>query len=229
MINYKKSQHDILKFKFIDSEFIEHNYSQAYQDMFVLSVLNGKKDGTFLEIGAYDPYNLSNTYLLEKNYNWRGVSIDINPTNNVEFQNRKNTKLIVNDALKINYSDLITDNNLPSRIDYLQIDIEPQKQTLECLKLIPLDKFRFSVITFETDFYDPEVNKEESLKNRDESRQILKSHGYELIVGNVCNVSTNDPFEDWYVDSTFFSSDIIKKFKNSSEYNNTSESYMLNL
>jgi hypothetical protein len=197
--------------------------------MFVLSVLNGKKEGTFLEIGAYDPHNLSNTYLLEKNYNWKGVSIDINPVNYDGFLNRKNTKLIVDNALNINYQDLITDNNLPNRIDYLQIDIEPQNQTLECLKLIPLDKFRFSVITFETDLYDPSVDKEESLKNREESRQILKSYGYELIVGNICNVSTNDPFEDWYVDSTFFSSDDIEKFKNSSEYNNTAESYMLNI
>lgn len=226
---YNKHQLDNLKFKFNDSDLIENNYSQAYQDMFVLSVLDGKKDGTFLEIGAYDPYNLSNTYLLEKNYNWRGVSIDINPTNHQEFLNRKNTKLIVNDALKINYQDLITENNLPNRIDYLQIDIEPQKQTLECLKLIPLDKFRFSVITFETDFYDPNIDKEESLKNREESRQILKSYGYELIVGNVCNISTNDPFEDWYIDSTFFSTNIIKKFKTSSDYNNTSENYMLNI
>jgi hypothetical protein len=226
---YNKSQHDSLKFKFIDSELIENNYSQAYQDMFVLSVLNGKKEGTFLEIGAYDPHNLSNTYLLEKNYNWKGVSIDINPVNYDGFLNRKNTKLIVDNALNINYQDLITDNNLPNRIDYLQIDIEPQNQTLECLKLIPLDKFRFSVITFETDLYDPSVDKEESLKNREESRQILKSYGYELIVGNICNVSTNDPFEDWYVDSTFFSSDDIEKFKNSSEYNNTAESYMLNI
>jgi len=226
---YNKSQHDSLKFKFIDSELIENNYSQAYQDMFVLSVLNGKKEGTFLEIGAYDPYNLSNTYLLEKNYNWRGVSIDINPVNYDGFLDRKNTKLIVDNALNINYQDLITDNNLPNRIDYLQIDIEPQNQTLECLKIIPLDKFRFSVITFETDLYDPSVDKEESLKNREESRQILKSYGYELIVGNICNVSTNDPFEDWYVDSTFFSSDDIEKFKNSSEYNNTAESYMLNI
>jgi hypothetical protein len=226
---YTKTQHNNLKFKFKGSELIESNYSQAYQDMFVLSVLDGKQNGTFLEIGASHPKDINNTYLLEKNYNWGGISVDNNSDYIEPFLSRTNTKFIVDDALKIDYEKLLKENNLPDRIDYLQLDIEPQEQTLECLKKIPLDKYRFSVITFETDFYDKRVSLENSKKNREESRKILKSYGYELVVGNICNLSKNDPFEDWYVDSTFFSSDIIEKFKNSSEYNDTAESYMLNL
>ena len=33
---------------------ILENYSQAYQDLFVLSMLDGKTNGRYVEIGAYD-------------------------------------------------------------------------------------------------------------------------------------------------------------------------------
>jgi hypothetical protein len=48
---YNKDKFNSLKIKFPGSEEIERNYSEAYQDMFVLTMLNGKKEGTYLEIG----------------------------------------------------------------------------------------------------------------------------------------------------------------------------------
>jgi hypothetical protein len=97
------------------------------------------------------------------------------------------------------------------------------------LKKIPFDKFKFSVITYETDYYDPNVSREESHKVREESRKILESNGYELLVGNVCNISNNDPFEDWYVDPTVIDPEILDLFRGSREYNDTAENYMLNV
>jgi FkbM family methyltransferase len=49
------------------------SYSQEAQDLKVLLHYKLKKNGYFLEIGASDGINLSNTYLLEKNYNWSGI------------------------------------------------------------------------------------------------------------------------------------------------------------
>lgn len=40
---YNKGKHQYLKYNFNLSETIETNFSQAYQDMYVLSMLNGKK------------------------------------------------------------------------------------------------------------------------------------------------------------------------------------------
>lgn len=48
-------------------------YSQIYQDLFVQFILGDKKNGFFVEFGATDGITLSNTYLLEKNYNWKGI------------------------------------------------------------------------------------------------------------------------------------------------------------
>jgi len=64
----------IIPFK--GSNSLETNYSEVFQDIFVLQCLNGKKGGTYLEIGAGDPINGSNTYLLEKELEWTGLSID---------------------------------------------------------------------------------------------------------------------------------------------------------
>ena len=54
---------------------MELSYSQAAQDLFVLKVLNNKKNGTFLEIGSRHPIIANNTYLLENQYNWKGVMV----------------------------------------------------------------------------------------------------------------------------------------------------------
>lgn len=229
MIRYTKEKLERLKFKFSGVENISQNFSQAYQDMFVLSMLNGKRGGYYLEIGAFDGISLSNTYLLEKEFGWDGISIDIDKSAKFSFdQHGRNGKMVVADALNLDYSSLLKENSSPGIIDYLQIDIEPQANTLECLKRIPFDEYKFRVITYETDYYDPASSREDSHRVREESRKILESRGYELLVGNVCNISDSDPFEDWYVDPTLIDSNILEIFRESREYNNPSEKYMLN-
>jgi FkbM family methyltransferase len=52
---------------------IEDIKSQIGQDVFTLYSLNWKKGGYFLEFGATNGIDLSNTYLLEKDFGWRGI------------------------------------------------------------------------------------------------------------------------------------------------------------
>jgi FkbM family methyltransferase len=51
------------------------------QDLEVLKFYKNKKEGFFIEIGASDGIELSNTYLLEKEYNWRGICVEPIPKN----------------------------------------------------------------------------------------------------------------------------------------------------
>jgi FkbM family methyltransferase len=47
--------------------------SQIGQDVFTLYSLNWKRGGYFLEFGATNGVELSNTYLLEKDFGWKGI------------------------------------------------------------------------------------------------------------------------------------------------------------
>jgi FkbM family methyltransferase len=53
--------------------------SQFGHDALVLAVLGEKADGYFVEVGAGDGVNLSNTHLLETELGWRGLLIEPNP------------------------------------------------------------------------------------------------------------------------------------------------------
>ena len=47
--------------------------SQYRQDLFVLSELEFKRDGFFVEFGATNGINGSNSFILEKNFGWKGI------------------------------------------------------------------------------------------------------------------------------------------------------------
>ena len=49
------------------------SYSQLNQDMNVISFFNDKSDLYFIYIGANDGKTLSNTFLFEQKYNWKGI------------------------------------------------------------------------------------------------------------------------------------------------------------
>ncbi len=54
-------------------DFLAKSPSQLSQDLFVLNILDFKKNGFFVEFGATNGVNLSNTYTLEKFYGWKGI------------------------------------------------------------------------------------------------------------------------------------------------------------
>ena len=69
--------------------------SQLYQDLFVLFTFQEKKNGTFLEYGATDGLNLSNTFLLENRFNWRGLLAEPSKKWHSSLKkNRQNSKII---------------------------------------------------------------------------------------------------------------------------------------
>jgi FkbM family methyltransferase len=68
-----KSLHDLNFIMTINKQLIESSRSQLRQDLFVLDQLNFKKNGFFVEFGATNGIDLSNSYLLEKEYGWTGI------------------------------------------------------------------------------------------------------------------------------------------------------------
>lgn len=185
------------------------SYSQAYQDYFVLEMLDHLSEGSFVEIGAYHSKDLSNTYMLEVEYGWQGLALEIDPSRAAEYAKKRFSDCLVVDATQVNYRDQFKRYGLPTRIDYLQLDIEPAEQTLRALKALPLDDYRFSVITYETDVYVTGSGPQ------DEAFEILSDFGYTRVVKNVA--FQGNPFEDWYVDRDFVNTHVMRLLMDNSD------------
>lgn len=213
--NYYKKGNKI-RYNFDGIEKIENNHSQAFQDMFILMILNGKTNGKYLEIGSYQPFEHSNTYLLEDKFDWTGVSLEINPTIVKWFNGKRKNQCLQRDATKANYLEILDNQNMGTDWDYLQLDCEPAKNTFEALLSIPFDKYRFAVITYEHDWYIDDKT------YRDKSRRYLEMFGYQLIVSNV-SVDDKSPFEDWWVHPELVDNEIIQKLKSIKEVNNIND------
>jgi len=198
-----------IRYRFNGLEEIKQNFSQSYQDIFVLSVLNGKRTGSYLEIGSAEPFKNNNTALLETEFGWTGISLDINETVVDDFlETRKNPVFCAN-ALEVDYHKLLIDHGYEGDLDYLQVDCDPPSVSFEILKKIPFDKHRFAVITFEHDYYaDPKI--------REQSRKFLTSHGYELVVSDIAYNRVNS-FEDWWVHPEMINPAIKRLMKDTSE------------
>jgi hypothetical protein len=207
---YSKNRYEDFKLKFDGCQKIEKNYSQVMQDMFVLFTYNGKKNGTYLEIGAGDPYHLNNTYLLESEFDWSGLSLEIEENLCNLWGNRKN-KIICKDASIIDYKKILDNNFKTKEIDYLQLDCEPSKTTFETLLSIPFEEYKFGIITYEHDHYNDITR-----KYRSKSRKYLKLYGYELVFTNISPTPWS-PFEDWWVHPDLVDVEKINKIKNTDD------------
>ena len=202
---YFRKNYESLKTKFTGAESIENNWSQSMQDIFVLTMLDGKKNGVYVEIGADKPKVINNTYLLESEFDWSGVSFELDADKVTYFNTIRRNKCLCEDAIVYDYKFLFQERNYPKQIDYLQLDIDPAEGTLNALKVLPLDDYRFSVITYETDVYSSGAD------IQDEQIQILESHGYQLVAKNVkCE---GNPYEDWWIDPAIVSEDVWKPYR----------------
>jgi hypothetical protein len=198
-----EDDHQFLKYKFTGASLIDKNYSQCYQDLFVLTALEGKRNGIYLEVGAGQPFYGNNTALL-KEFGWQGSSFDVDESLIQMWREQRPDDFIINqDATRFDFS-------IPgvNHIDYLQLDIDPPANTFKVLENIPFDKIDFSVITYEHDYY-----VDETKSYRDKSRKILQEKGYVLIAGNI-SPDLNSPYEDWWVNPKYVSKTIINKMKN---------------
>ena len=214
---YTKTKHEHLRHRFDTALSIKCNWSQSFQDIFVLSMLNGKSNGYYVEIGADQPRIYNNTYLLEKDYKWTGVSLEFDADKVEFFNSMRRNKCICHDAMTYDYVNLFRERNYPKQIDYLSLDIEPATHTLEALKRMPVD-YRFSVITFETDIYQtikappgPLRKKHQVEDVTGEARYILRTLGYELFVPNVAH--NDNPYEDWWIDPNFVDPTIVQSYR----------------
>ena len=191
--------------------------SQALQDLFAMSVLKNKTNGTFVEIGSNHPIAGNNTYLMESKFNWKGLMIEYDRSFEQLYKDlRPNSIYRIGDARLVDYRGILDENQFPSNIDYLQIDLDvDNKSTLDTLLLLDntcFDKYKFATITFEHDIYTGNF-----FNTREISREIFKKRGYELVFPDVAVFfeGRHCPFEDWYVHPDLVDMDYVNGIRSS--------------
>jgi hypothetical protein len=137
-------------------------------------MLNWKREGTYVELGANDPVRHSNTALLAGEFGWKGVSYELDPQYAGAWKVRR-----FRDDFRIADATTIQIDAPTGRIDYLSVDLDPPEASLAALENALKFGVRFSVITFEHDVWrgDDRV--------RFFSRKLLDEHGYKLAVPDV--------------------------------------------
>jgi FkbM family methyltransferase len=192
-----------------------NTYSQVEQDLWVLEMLNKKKRGYFLDLGAYDGINLSNTYLLEKEYEWDGLLVEGHPTTYNQLIKTRNKEKCLNYLItdqdgigyisEISCSGSVISNsghkvetitletlfhkyNVPNNIDYMSLDIEGHEY--QALFKFPFSTHKCSLLTVEHNSY------QVGTENKNKIYDILTKNNYVLVKNDVS--CQGNIFEDWY-------------------------------
>lgn len=194
-------------------------FSQAGQDKWVLSTLKNKPFGFFVDLGAYDGVEHSNSLALEQ-FNWSGICVEANYGYfSYLIKNRPNS-LNVNVAVsdhvgELNFSgQLITadtsaplvrcstihgildEAGCPEYIDYMSIDIEGVEY--DALSVFEFDRYFVDLITVEHNLYC------DGPDNKDRLFELLTSRGFTRVVEDaICldSMYYGSPYEDWYRNS----------------------------
>jgi len=115
------------------------SFSQLGQDIAVLKFYNNKTDGFFIEIGASDGVEISNTYLLEKDYNWKGICVEPIPYRfEALLTNRPNSHCTNHAVYGVSNLDLIFDiciggdglSGISDHIDCYKQKVDANKQQI---------------------------------------------------------------------------------------------------
>ena len=171
-------------------------YSEAGQDIFALNLIG--KNGTYLEVGGFKPKLDSNTYILETQNNWRGITIEFKKELQSLWSSCKERKnrIYFEDALKFDYKTALEENNLPLHLNYLSCDIDPRDKTFEALKKILKEGLSFDFISFEHDDYTSDESYHKLVS------EYLIPKGYKIAVNNIYPKNKkNKIFETWFVNS----------------------------
>lgn len=196
------------------------------QDKWVLETLGFKTDGFFVDLGAMGGIKDSNTYALEKDYNWTGICVEKNIDHFESLITARTSRnilttvynysgqCIVDEYGKIvidgtgttvdcrTFDDIMMENGYTGLIDYMSVNLGGREE--EVILSIDLTKYEFQLITVQ-------VNRHKTPhKHVDDSFLYLLNNGYErMVVGALGKDPTRDSYnnlyEDWYYNKKYIS------------------------
>jgi len=191
--------------------------SQIFQDLFAYFFSNCKKKGTFIEIGGGNGVDLSNSYILEKKFKWRGVICEPDSrlhsnilakrkcfleTRPVSSSVNKNIyfyfKGLYDSYASLSYSPSakklksISLNNLIKKYQLGKnidyISIDTEGNELDIIKNFNFNKYNVKIFTIEHNF---------KKKIRERIYKILKKNNYQRVFKYISYM------DDWYIKKNY--------------------------
>lgn len=202
--------------------------AQLAQDLFVLDYLKGKRNGFFIEFGATDGHNLSNTFLLEKEYGWSGILAE--PAKSWHEKLHSNRECIIDHRCVWSKSDEILAFNETNERELSTIDLfvngdwhadkRKDKKTYNVQTISLNDLLSTYKAPSEIDYLsvDTEGSEYEILSTFDFSNYNIKiitvEHNFTRIRKDLYKLLTSkgfkrvfetiSQFDDWYVNESLF-------------------------
>ena len=199
--------------------------SQAGQDEWVLKMFSYyPTTGFFVDLGAYDGVEHSNTWTLEQEYGWHGICVEANPDYFKALTKNRPTAHNINAAVTASEGQvhflgqnitasteapivrcaplqtLLAEAKAPYTIDYLSVDIEGLE--FDVLEAFNFAAYMVKLITVEHNLYC------EGPANKDRLFDLLTHRGFTRVVEDAPCLDTayfGLPYEDWYCNQAFFS------------------------
>ena len=193
-------------------KYMKLSKAQFRQDLFALKELKLKKNGFFVEFGATDGVSGSNTFLLEKEFGYKGILAEPNPRQRKNIEKKRNAIIVeecvwaksdeiikLTDEGDLSTVDLYKNNkssftvNTISLTDMLKkynapslidyLSIDTEGSEFDILSSHDFSKYNFSVITVEHNH----------TKQREKIYELLSKNGY---IRKYEELSMQD---DWYI------------------------------
>jgi FkbM family methyltransferase len=210
--------------------FLAASTSQIFQDIFALYCSRNKTNGFFVEFGATDGHSLSNTWMLEKEFKWKGILCEPGRVWHQQLSKNRNCIIdercvwsVTGEVLTFNeaqVAELSTIEHFNSTDHHSQERENGQVYQVQTISLNDLLDEHHAPAVVDYMSVDTEGSELEILKafdfskqqiqvlsvehnytaNRELIHELLKSNGYVRVF------ATLSRFDDWYVHQSLFNS-----------------------
>ena len=169
------------------------SHSQLGQDVEVIKFYNDKENGFFIEIGASDGIELSNTYLLETKYKWNGICCEPIPSRFEKLVVNRPNSICINEAvynqsgLQVTFdiaggnADMLS--GIAEHIDFHKSTVDSNKSTIQVNTISLLDVLEKAKAPSFIDYM--------SLDTEGSELEILKAFNFEKYTFGLIDVEHN--------------------------------------
>jgi FkbM family methyltransferase len=202
------------------SRLVKLSKSQLSQDLFVLRSLDFKREGFFVEFGATNGVDLSNTCLLEKEFNWSGILAEPSKVWHKDLVKNRSCQIELNaiwsksneilSFLETSSPELSTINRFNNLVFHNRIGITYNVNTISLMDL--LIKYdapqKIDYLSIDTEGSEYDILKSFDFNyfrfrvitiehnytsQRDKVYKLLTSKGYRRVLNEITL------FDDWYI------------------------------